>query len=56
MDIINLRLPDRDRAAGVGFLRQFSVAETYPIHNHLDFLKYSSAFELCRRVAPKPQI
>ena len=39
MDIINLTLPDRDRAAGVGFLRQFSVAETYPIHNHLDFFE-----------------
>lgn len=39
MDIINLRLPDRDRAAGVGFLRQFSVAETYPIHNHVDFFE-----------------
>lgn len=39
MNIIELSLPDRDRAAGVGFLRQFSVTETYPIHNHIDFFE-----------------
>lgn len=38
-DVIKLSLPDRDRTAGVGFLRQFSVAETYPMHSHLDFFE-----------------
>lgn len=40
MEIIKLKLPECDKAAGVSFLRQYSVEDTYPLHTHEDFFEF----------------
>lgn len=34
MSIDTLTLPDKDKLSGIGFLKQTSVAQTYPAHTH----------------------
>lgn len=40
MEIVRLKLPECDNAAGVSFLRQYSVEDTYPLHGHEDFFEF----------------